>query len=263
MNWDTALVVLQTILILALSGIGIEMANNPPTSKRAKWVYRGLFIVVGLLSIVVVYWQSVRSGNEKAEIRREENEQTTHIRSQYEYLTAQLKAIEQYAQHPPAGLSKAQLEVFVRTQLTAALAASLEGMPNDSLIREAKDIARQLRNLANSWESEYNQDDNRVDGVRHDSPGLTQEEKDKKIARIEADEATTGAKFRMQAKDTVTYANNLRAEILKRFPQLKDQTDTAALNGLFNKLVSGAYEAFELKRAAASFDRLADEAAQP
>jgi hypothetical protein len=57
---DTVLTVLNVVWGLILTGIGIEMVNNPPGDVRwKKWFYRILFMVFGSAVIVTTFVQSV------------------------------------------------------------------------------------------------------------------------------------------------------------------------------------------------------------
>ncbi len=49
--------ILQAILGLAIALIGIEMVNNPPTTRGQRWFWRGCFIVIGIILLVLAYFQ--------------------------------------------------------------------------------------------------------------------------------------------------------------------------------------------------------------
>ena len=101
MNLDLALQLAFAILTVSLAWVGIEMANNPPTTKREKWVYRVVFIVVGTLLIGVFYWQGVRNIAEQASIRTEADKETKAVQTQYDQMTGKLNSIQQFVEHPP------------------------------------------------------------------------------------------------------------------------------------------------------------------
>ena len=71
MNLDLALLLASVALTVFLAAVGIEMANNPPTSRKAKWVYRSVFILLGTLLIGTTYWQGKRNIEEQARTRAE------------------------------------------------------------------------------------------------------------------------------------------------------------------------------------------------
>jgi hypothetical protein len=72
MPLDTVLTLLNVVWGLVLTGIGIEMVNNPPGELRWKrWAYRILFIVFGALVIVTTAVQSARNEGEQSRLRRD------------------------------------------------------------------------------------------------------------------------------------------------------------------------------------------------
>jgi len=124
MNLDVILVVISAILVVCLSWVGIEMANDPPTTTRLKWRYRLIFIVVGLLSITVTLWQDTRNRREQAAITSSAERDRRAIQSQYDQLQGQLKTINQFVEHPPSGLTEGQVAEVVKAQIDAALRAA-------------------------------------------------------------------------------------------------------------------------------------------
>jgi hypothetical protein len=70
-NPDILIPVLLIIATLLISGVGIEMANNPPTSRKAKWVYRVIFAVLGLTLCGLAYLQADRAATQQAQARTE------------------------------------------------------------------------------------------------------------------------------------------------------------------------------------------------
>jgi hypothetical protein len=61
MTKDIILFASSLLFTLALTGVGVEMANNPPTTKGKKWFYRGLFALFGISVLVTSTWGFVRS----------------------------------------------------------------------------------------------------------------------------------------------------------------------------------------------------------
>jgi hypothetical protein len=121
MNLDLALPVGSIILTILLTAVGVEMANNPPTSKGAKWAYRTAFIVLGLLLIGTTYWQGKRNFDEQNRIKAEGQAQEKRLEERYEALKEQndkmdgeLNAIASFAKHPPSGLNPRQVNEAIR-----------------------------------------------------------------------------------------------------------------------------------------------------
>ena len=48
---------LQTLIGLIFVGVGIEMANKAPTTQRARWIYRSIFIFLGLVLLAFTWIQ--------------------------------------------------------------------------------------------------------------------------------------------------------------------------------------------------------------
>ena len=95
------------------------MANNPPTTKKKRMGYRVCFIVLGGLLIWVFYIQGTRNMNAQAAIKSEADRETKKIQRQYDQLQAQLNTINQFVQHPPPGLTNAQVADVVKAEVEA------------------------------------------------------------------------------------------------------------------------------------------------
>ena len=65
MNLDLALLIASVALTILLAAVGVEMANNPPTSRKARWIYRSVFVILGGLLIGATYWQGKRNFDEQ------------------------------------------------------------------------------------------------------------------------------------------------------------------------------------------------------
>ena len=91
------------------------MANKPPTTNTARWIYRGIFIVVGLLLIGTTCWQGVRNSEAQTKANAEARKEQQQMESKYDQLQGQLKNINDFIAHPPPGLTQSQLTEAVRT----------------------------------------------------------------------------------------------------------------------------------------------------
>jgi hypothetical protein len=114
---DLLLLIASISLTISIAWIGIEMANNPPTTDRAKWKYRIMFGVIALSLIGVTYWQGKRNKDEQATIQSESDREKQAIQSQYDKLGQKMDDIGTFFKHPPAGLTKDQVADAVRTML--------------------------------------------------------------------------------------------------------------------------------------------------
>ena len=93
MNLDITLPVVFVLVTALMTGVGIEMANNPPTTQRRKWAYRSIFIVLALSLIGVNLWQSVRSGEEQRATEEAGQQAERNTYGELEYLKGQLKSV--------------------------------------------------------------------------------------------------------------------------------------------------------------------------
>jgi hypothetical protein len=122
MNLDLALLLAAIIFTILLAAVGVEMANNPPTSKKAKWAYRTAFIVLGLLLIGTTYWQGQRNIDEQNRIKlvaeaqeKKLDDRYDEIKTQYSRLEGRLTSIQNFSKHPPANFTPQQVGEAIRT----------------------------------------------------------------------------------------------------------------------------------------------------
>jgi hypothetical protein len=67
---DIVFTVAQVFVGLLLAGVGIEMANNPPQTTKHKWIYRSVFIVLGILATGITLGQAIKASRDQ---RREKD----------------------------------------------------------------------------------------------------------------------------------------------------------------------------------------------
>jgi predicted negative regulator of RcsB-dependent stress response len=125
MNLDIVLLLASAALTVSIAWVGIEMANNPPTSARAKRNYRIGFVVIAGMLMTVTYWQGKRNKAEQDAIRSDATQEIKNIQSQYDQLIGKVNTIDQFVEHPPAGLTKAEVAEVVRAQVTDALRTTI------------------------------------------------------------------------------------------------------------------------------------------
>jgi hypothetical protein len=115
MNLDLVLLTASIVLTVLLAAVGIEMANNPPTSGRQKWGYRSVFIILGCSLVGVTYWQGKRNGDEQNKIRVDSRTQEQQLAAENNQIQGKLDAIKQFLADPPASLDAKQVAAAVRT----------------------------------------------------------------------------------------------------------------------------------------------------
>jgi len=115
MTTDLLLTVLNVVFGLVLTGIGIEMVNNPPGEIRWKrWAYRILFIVFGIAVVVTTAMQSVRNQSEQERLRKEAAATEIQLSNQVSAQGGKLDAIAHFEQ---------QFLTFVQQRPTSDAAA--------------------------------------------------------------------------------------------------------------------------------------------
>lgn len=115
MNLDIFLLLASVGLTALLAAEGIEMANKPPTTDKARWTYRVVFAVLGLLLLGTTYWQVKRNTAEQARINKEADEQKKVADARYNQLQGKLENITQFVSHPPAGFTQDQVTAVVHS----------------------------------------------------------------------------------------------------------------------------------------------------
>ena len=110
MTLDILLTLLNVVFGLVLTGIGIEMVNNPPVTDQKKWLYRLLFGLFGCAVIVTTASQSIRSANAQERSRVEADRIEKELSDKVSRSAGKLDAIAQFEQ---------QFLTFVSQQRTA------------------------------------------------------------------------------------------------------------------------------------------------
>jgi len=136
---------------LGMSAIGIEMTIRPPTEehKQRKWVYRGLFVFLGLAFIALNGWQFVR--NDQAEQRRQDDHTQEQIRNEgdLKYMQGQLDSMNKVLGNLSANSDPRQVVSALRSVLLTAQneRPALQKMSNKKLRDVVIAFANQLRGL--------------------------------------------------------------------------------------------------------------------
>src|ERR1700692_2760889 len=100
MNFDLVLLLASTGLTVSLAAVVIEMANKPPATNRAKWIYRSIFIALGVLLIGTTCCQGKRNMDEQARIAKESSDEKVVGEARYNQLQGRLDNITQFVAHP-------------------------------------------------------------------------------------------------------------------------------------------------------------------
>lgn len=163
-NFDLALILASTALTVLLAGIGVEMANNPPSTTKARKSYRVGFIVIGGLLIAVTWVQGSRNGSEQAKVVSDAASDRATLKSRYDELKGKLDNIGQVVEHPPAGLTQAQLADVVRKMLPPkqeqASASTNPPQPAPQPVPQVQvplaDQTKALKGITSAWTQSVN-----------------------------------------------------------------------------------------------------------
>lgn len=163
MTFDIGLTVLNVVFGLILSGIGIEMVNNPPDTKTKKWVYRTLFSVFGIAVVITTFIQSTSNAKRQEQERGGYLHDQAEMREKLGTANGKLDAIASFqtqfidfvSKHPSGGSS----DEAVKAMAGAVLRMAQPGVPRPT---GAIDVClalvptpQQLQSMSNSDLKKY------------------------------------------------------------------------------------------------------------
>jgi hypothetical protein len=145
----TLLTVAIAVLTVALTWVGIEMVNKPPTDDRQRWMYRGIVLVCGALLIAATAILSVHT--ERANRDAEEKSSQNHLQDvgQMQYMKGKLDAISDVLSRFAANIQASVNGVGApqeRHQVTTTSALSPNTMSPANIATTLADVAKDARN---------------------------------------------------------------------------------------------------------------------
>lgn len=243
--------------------IGVEVVSEKVRKAR---IWKVSVVAFGIILTALTYWQIGRQEARASENQAALQKENTQAADRFSHALADVRnsndAILGFVSKPPEGVTAKQLAQYVRAyeqNRKSPASNSLAGISTEGLISTAKTAVDQLRELTHSWEAEDANEDNVAFETRY-TPQLGPSKIAAITERTKANKVAIGKKYRSQAKDAITFASDLRTEILRRFPVLKGQNDTAVTDGLFSKLISGTYEEDDLDMTVRDFEGLLNQA---
>ncbi len=162
MTVDIILVALQVVVGLLLAGVGIEMANNPPQTRQQKWIYRGIFIVLGIFAVGITIGQAVKTGRDQQEVKRlgdSERQVAQQDRldraKEVGSLQGQLQSMQQVLGHVLSNSDPKQTAVMWRGIFSSATLQrpAIERMSSKDLQSRVVSFANQLRTFVADFET--------------------------------------------------------------------------------------------------------------
>lgn len=145
MPFDTVLTLLNVVWGLVLTGIGIEMVNNPPGDVRWKrWFYRVLFIIFGFAVIATTAYQSVRNASEQQQLKADAQKTEKELSNKVSEQGGKLDAIAHFEQQFLTFVSQSQRSSGgapdAQTKAYEAMALSVMKMAQGSGASSSPDV---------------------------------------------------------------------------------------------------------------------------
>ena len=246
MTSDTLLTLLNVVWSLLLTGIGIEMVNNPPDhDTKKKWVYRILFFALGCAVVATTLVQSSKTATEQTAERKQHNLEQGNLEGKLDVVSKAL----QNSSCP----SKAEIGTVVQQELAkqkyerirAPIAeGKLSTLSSDFLAGLVPNLTNYLRRSKDNW---YGESDSLEHG-RHEDSEHEQWNKQKEIEHEtgrwgvsrtqpewEAQEKNTNDANRARLLQLLTDAETLRVALISKLPKESKSADDAAEITLFAK----------------------------
>src|SRR4051812_40304647 len=115
---EILLPVIQAVLPLALTGVGIEMANRPPRDgaegRTTRITYRTTFAVLGIVSFVLTIVQMVNRADERKKEQAAAHDLALKNESDMRTVKSGLATINAIVSHLPTGINSNQLAAIVQ-----------------------------------------------------------------------------------------------------------------------------------------------------
>jgi len=166
---DILLTLLNVVSGVILTGIGIEMVNNPPGDIRwKKNLYRLLFAVFGCAIIATTFLQSVRTAKEQERLHSEAQQGQIESTGKLNYMQGTLDTIAKFesqfiASHSQSPDESTKAAVAAAAQILKAATPSLsptksvyEAMNNIQLQNFVLDFAKELRDFEATYRNSRN-----------------------------------------------------------------------------------------------------------
>ena len=266
--------IFQTTIIVANVGLafmGGFVAVKPPREddQALKRLYICLFGIVAIVGIVASLWSNKRDRGEQERLQQANREAEVRFSADLLSVKHSNDAILTFVSNPPKGVTQEQMTQFVKAfvqQRDSPIRGinKLAGMSTEGLLSTTKTAATQLLEIAeHEWGWEDEQAYLAAYEIHYKSSSTPQAEIDESMAKGNAVRADIAIKYRAQLKETVSFAINLRDEILRRFPDLKNSRTSRELDSVLRKLRGGAYEVGDLRQAALLVSDLVTLASKP
>jgi hypothetical protein len=268
MPMDTVLTVLNVVWGLILTGIGVEMVNNPPGDVRwKKWFYRILFMVFGSAVVVTTFVQSVRNANEQRHLwetaQRTESNLSNKVSEQGGKLDAIADLWKQFLASMPAQLKSAAAwgayQAMAKATINIARPASSMSvssptdhpasqygqLSDDQLIGAAKVVAEQMSSFRGEWKYQVEVEVGaRYQNEREKSPTPKSAER---IGQLWEEEEkareSVNQQYALKSKDLFARADDLRGVCADRVKKKGGQLPTEGnIADVFKRLATAGID---------------------
>lgn len=262
MPMDTVLTVLNVVWGLILTGIGVEMVNNPPGDVQwKKWAYRIVFVVFGFAVIVTTFAQSVRNTNEQRHLsenaQRTENNLSNKVSEQGGKLDAIADLWKQFLASMPAQLKSAAAwgayQAMAKATINIARPASPMSvssptdhpasqygqLSDDQLIAAAKALASEIDDYMGTWKGRLRDVGASYQNQREQSPTPSEQRMRQLWDEEPREREAVNQQYAMKSKDLFARADDLRGVLVNRLKKKGVQRATDdQINSTFKNLAA-------------------------
>jgi hypothetical protein len=142
MTADTILTVTSVVITILIAGVGIEMANNPPSSSRDKWIYRLTFIGLGAGLVAVSVLISIRTNRERRAEEQRANAAEMQINGDLQFVKGQLAAFGDLMRGvAESGLNDAGVKELARAISVVTRSRQGQSTPNSEEVGRLADLS--------------------------------------------------------------------------------------------------------------------------
>jgi hypothetical protein len=146
---------------LLLAGVGIEMANNPPQTSTHKWIYRSVFVALGIFATGITLGQAIKASRDQQDVKRigdSERQAAQQDRldrtKEVGNLQGQLQSMQQVLGHVLSNSDPKQTAVIWKGIFSSATLQrpAIERMSPKDLQSRVVSFANQLRTFVTDFE---------------------------------------------------------------------------------------------------------------
>jgi hypothetical protein len=245
-NWNIVLAMLNAVWGVLLTGIGIEMVNNPPDTATRKRMYRIIFGVLCAALIATTYLQSSKTESELAAERKEHDIEQGKLEGKLDDVSKQLEnsscpSKAEIGTVVQQELARRKYERVIRTPIAKG---KLSTLSSDLLVRMVPSVTNYMRNFKDNWYGEsFNIEQEKHEDFERqqwNEAKAREHETDRWLVsksqpEWEADQKKINDSNRARFLQLLSDADSLRAALKNKLPPDALTSDDDAAVGLFAK----------------------------